>query len=90
MARLRMGLGQPQQARPYFEQAIQTLADGYAASPYLAATRARYGLCLLALGDAAGAARQAALSAKAFKDAPHAAAQFQAPLRALQTRLAAR
>jgi hypothetical protein len=88
MGRLQMGLGQPALARPYFERAIQAMASGYAFNPYLAATRARYGLCLLALGDAAGAAAQAQLSAKAFKEGEaQVAGHFKAPLQALKAKL---
>ena len=87
MARLKMGQGKPAEARPYFERAIAALANGYAANPYLAATRARYGVCLLSLGDVAGARRQAHLAANALADAQPVAMYFRAPLTELSAKL---
>lgn len=87
MARLKLGLGRPDEARRYFEEAIRTLGAGYKSNPHLAVIRARYGLCLLALGDAAGAAVQAGLATQAFKDVPLAAPHLRETLRELKLQL---
>lgn len=88
MGRLKMGQKKPREARPYFERAIHTLVDGYPGNPYLAATRARYGLCLFAMGDHAGALKQANLAAKALRAQSSVAYHFKAPLDELSKLLA--
>ncbi|MBI5925478.1 MAG: serine/threonine protein kinase [Aquabacterium sp.] len=88
MARLKMGQKVPLEARPYFERAIKTLSDGYIGNPYLAATRARYGLCLFAIGDHAGALKQANLAGKAFREQSVVAYHFKEPLDELRKLLA--
>lgn len=88
MGRLELGLSKPAEAKKHFLSAIETLSRGYSANPYLATTRARYGLTLLALDDFVGAAKQAALASRALKETPLAADYFKVPLRELQLRLA--
>lgn len=67
MGRIKYELGKWGESKGYFERAISTITAGNQANPYLAATRARYGLCLLVLGDRSGAIRQAELASKALK-----------------------
>jgi len=89
MGRLMLGQKRPVEARAFFEKAIAVMMTGYASNAYLAATRARYGLCLLELGDVAGSRRQAALAAKALSDGPGLVGKhFKWPLRILEARLA--
>lgn len=87
LARAKSGLHKWGEAKAHFERAIDTLSNGNASNPYLAATRARYGLCLLSLGDRSGAAKQAELASKALKDQRMLSARFREPLAQLMARL---
>jgi len=88
MGRIKMGLNQPQDARAHFEAAIKLLATGNDANPYLAMSRARYGLCLVRLGDVQKARIQMELAQKAFSKQPAVSAQFKIPLADLQRLIA--
>ena len=82
-----MGRGRHKEARECFAKAIDALSGGYAHNPYLAMTRARYGLSLLDDGDVSEARRQSALATQAFAKQPAVAPYFQEPLRTLHDRL---
>ncbi len=88
LGRARLGLRKWGEAKVSFEQAIATMNRTYVGNPYLAATRARYGLCLLALGDRDGAAHQAELAKSALRRHRLLAKRFQEPLNQLMTALA--
>ncbi|HEX5356054.1 MAG TPA: tetratricopeptide repeat protein, partial [Aquabacterium sp.] len=88
MGRLKFGVRKLAESKTHFESAIQTLSHGNPANPYLAATRARYGLCLLAMGDKGGAIKQAELASRALKTQPALSRRFREPLELLTTRLA--
>lgn len=87
MGRVKYGLGRWAEARKYFERAVQTLSNGQPHNPYLAMTRARYGLCLLSLGDRVGAVKQAELAAKTLRVGSGLARRFYVPLDQLRARL---
>lgn len=86
MGRLYMGLEKPTVAARYFEEATQILSTGYLCSPYLLATRARYGLALIAAGDTRGAARHASLVWGRCRDGGELAPQFMEPIKELMQR----
>lgn len=87
MGRMHAGLKKWAAAKTSFEHAIQTLSGDNPANPYLAASRARYGMCLLMLGDRAGAIRQADLSSSALKAQRQLSSRFARPLNELMARL---
>jgi serine/threonine-protein kinase len=88
MARLRAGQHRCAEALPYFEQAIALLQSGDAANPYLAATRARLGLCLLALNRRAPAQAELAAARQVLARHPHIGAHLSEPVMALHQALA--
>jgi serine/threonine protein kinase len=87
MGRMQAGLKKWAEAKTSLEIAIQTLSTGNPANPYLATSRARYGLCLLMLGDRAGAFKQANLSSSALKVQRQLSSRFAQPLNELMARL---
>ncbi len=89
MGRVLTGLGRAAEARPYFERAITAMSAGYAQNPELAALRAHYVLCLLALGDVAQARDQFALAEAALKAEPRAASHFARAVAQARARLPA-
>jgi len=80
MGRIRMGLRDYKGAQPYFTTAIRLLQHGYAYNPYLAMTRARYGLTLANTGELASAREQLNLAERAFRMQPTLSEHFRAPL----------
>lgn len=87
IGRVKYGLRKWLEAKASFEQAIHTLSSGNPSNPYLAETRARYGLCLLSLGDRVGAQKQADLAARALLTQKPLAYRFRIPLDMLLTQL---
>lgn len=87
MARLRYGQQRHQEARSHFERAIRLMEGHYNGNPYLAEVRARYGLCLMALRDQAGARAQADLAGAILRREPRVAPHFKKPLLELLNRL---
>ncbi|TAK85316.1 MAG: serine/threonine protein kinase [Aquabacterium sp.] len=79
MGRIKLGLGEYKAAQPYFTTAIRLLQHGYAYNPYLAMTRARYGLTLAHLGDISGARAQLELAERAYKMQPMLSDHFKQP-----------
>ena len=88
LGRAKLGLRKWGEAKLSFEQAVSTMNHTYSGNPYVAATRARYGLCLLALGDRDGAARQADLARNALRRHRLLSKRFQEPLNQLTVALA--
>ncbi|MBP7914651.1 MAG: serine/threonine protein kinase [Vitreoscilla sp.] len=80
MARVLHGLGRPTEARAHFERAIGLLEGGYAHNPLLAAIRARYASCLLALNERGLARSQVMLAQAALRAEPSAGPQFRRDL----------
>jgi serine/threonine-protein kinase len=80
MGRIRLGLRDYKGAQPYFTMAIRLLQHGYAYNPYLAMTRARYGLSLAYAGDLSGARAQLDLAERAFRMQPSLSEHFKRPL----------
>lgn len=87
IGRVQAGLKHWAEAKASFELAIQTLSSGNAMNPYLATSRARYGLCLLALGDRVGALKQASLASTALRAQRQVSDRFAQPLNALMAHL---
>ncbi len=87
MGRIKLGLHACKEAQPYFSTAIRLLQHGYAYNPYLAMTRARYGLSLICTGDMQGAKTQLDLAERAFRMQPSLSEHFKRPLYELRTRL---
>ncbi len=87
-ARSAAQLGQKQRATEHFGRAIALLEVADPRHPYLAVTRARFGLWLLAQGDPLAARRQIEMSQAALKAQPEMGEQFQKPLREAQQALA--
>ncbi|MGC4059957.1 MAG: serine/threonine-protein kinase [Aquabacterium sp.] len=89
MGRIQLGLHRYKDAQQYFTKAIRLLQHGYAHNPYLAMTRARYGLCLAHAGEMAGARIQLELAERAFRMQPQLSSHFQEPLIELRKALQA-
>jgi eukaryotic-like serine/threonine-protein kinase len=87
-ARTAAATGHPQQASEHFEQAIALLRFASPNHPYLAATRARYALHLLAQQQTAAAAAQIERAQAALQAQPQAGEQFRRPLLQAQQALA--
>lgn len=88
MGRIHQGVKRFAQAKEDYESAIALLKDGYAYSPYLAVTRARYGQCLLMLGHLGKAREQMLLSERAFAVQGEVSGYFKRPLQELKSMLA--
>jgi serine/threonine protein kinase len=86
MARLRAGQGRCAEALPLFQQAIALMAVGDARNPYLAASRARYGACLLNLGRQGQAGEQLQLAEMALRAHPGLSAHLREPSQRLRAR----
>lgn len=82
------GRAQPRQAAERFQQAIASLADGYAHSPVLAALRARLGSALITLGETEAARVQLSLADAALQAEPLAGPQFRRPVQVARQQLA--
>ncbi len=89
VGRAKFGLHKWPEAKKSFEQAIDALSMGNPSNPYLAETRARYGLCLLSLGDRSAAQKQAELAVKALQSQRQLSKRFRVPLDMLLTELEA-
>ncbi len=87
-ARTAAATGRPREATEHFERAIALLGFADLHHPYLAATRARYALHLLAQQQTAAAAAQIERAQVALQAQPQAGEQFKRPLQQAQQALA--
>lgn len=87
MGRIKMGLHDCRAAQAHFSTAIRLLQHGYTYNPYLAMTRARYGLSLVCTGDTQGARAQLDLAERAFRMQPSLSEHFKLPLYELKAKL---
>jgi serine/threonine-protein kinase len=90
MGRIKLGLHDYKGAQPFFTNAIRLLQHGYAYNPYLAMTRARYGLTLAHTGELSAANEQLNLADRAFRMQPNLSEHFKLPLYELRKVLDAR
>ncbi len=84
MGRIKLGLHDYKGAQTYLSAAIRLLQHGYAYNPYLAMTRARYGLSLLHDGDISGARVQWGMAERAFRMQGSLSNHFKRPVFELQ------